>query len=544
MIKVFLVEDEIVVRNGIKKQINWEKEGFEFVGEASDGELAFPMIQQLKPEIIITDIKMPFMDGLQLSKLVKKEMPWVKIIILSGYDEFDYAKEAINIGITDYLLKPIASAELLSAVVRVSNIIYEEQLEKENLELYKVELKENEIVKQHKFFIDLVSKKIPLEELFERSKEFNIDMVARCYNIILFKMFDKKKDSNLYWDESVDIKLEFLNKNEKNTNVVVFDRENEGTAFLVKGQNYEALKVDVEKTIQFIQEYIAELEDKDYFMGVGIEVSRLSELNVCFDNASKAFAYRYIIGMNQVVYCENLDDYHVVPNMGLDIQGLDINKIDKTIVDSFLRTGSKSEAKHFLTDYFYNFGEKNTDSFLFCQYITLNAYFCCISLMEEMGHGFSVVTDKCGELQDIITRHPGIDAIIKYMVGVFEEVLEYRDKNSVNKYSNLLSVAKEYINENYASEDISLNSVAHKVNVSTSHFSTIFSQETGQNFIEYLTEVRMQKAKELLRCSSMKSSEVGYSVGYKDPHYFSFLFKKTQGFTPKEYRSKGKGEAC
>ena len=108
MIKVFLVEDEIIIREGIRYNIDWEKEGLEFVGEASDGELAYPLIQKTKPDILITDIKMPFMDGLELSRLVKQEMPEVKIIILSGYDEFEYAREGIDIGITDYLLKPVS----------------------------------------------------------------------------------------------------------------------------------------------------------------------------------------------------------------------------------------------------------------------------------------------------------------------------------------------------------------------------------------------------------------------------------------------------
>ena len=127
MLKVFLVEDEIVMREGIKKNIQWEKEGFEFVGEASDGELAYPLIQKTRPDILITDIRMPFMDGLELSRLVKQELPDTKIMILSGYDEFEYAKEAINIGITDYLVKPISGAKLLEAVKKVAQIVEEEK---------------------------------------------------------------------------------------------------------------------------------------------------------------------------------------------------------------------------------------------------------------------------------------------------------------------------------------------------------------------------------------------------------------------------------
>ena len=127
MLKIFLVEDEMIMREGIKKNIDWEKENFSFVGDAADGELAYPLIIQKKPDILITDIKMPFMDGLELSRLVKAELPDIKIIVLSGYDEFDYAKEAIDIGIAEYLLKPVTSAKLLETLHRVQKTILEQR---------------------------------------------------------------------------------------------------------------------------------------------------------------------------------------------------------------------------------------------------------------------------------------------------------------------------------------------------------------------------------------------------------------------------------
>ena len=143
MIKVFLVEDEIIIRNGIKNSINWEMHGYDFVGEASDGELALPMILEKKPDILITDIKMPFMDGLELSEQVKKVLPATKIMILSVYNEFDYAKMAIKIGVTDYLLKPISSEKLLDAVNKVAEEIRKEQSEKEQMNQYAREMQEN-----------------------------------------------------------------------------------------------------------------------------------------------------------------------------------------------------------------------------------------------------------------------------------------------------------------------------------------------------------------------------------------------------------------
>lgn len=157
MLKVFLVEDEIVIRNGIKNNIPWEREGFQFVGEASDGELAYPLIKKEKPDILITDIRMPFMDGLELSRIVKKEFPQMKILILSGYNEFDYAKTAIGIGVTDYLLKPITSAKLLEAVKNVRDVIEKEQEMSKMMELYQKEMEENVHLEKHKLWNALVS---------------------------------------------------------------------------------------------------------------------------------------------------------------------------------------------------------------------------------------------------------------------------------------------------------------------------------------------------------------------------------------------------
>ncbi|HEX2926694.1 MAG TPA: response regulator [Ruminiclostridium sp.] len=539
MIKVFLVEDEIIVRNGIKNQINWKEEGLEFVGEASDGELALPMIQQLKPDIIITDIKMPFMDGLQFSKLAKKEIPEIKIIILSGYDEFQYAKEAIKIGVTDYLLKPIAGEELLRAVLGVSNIIYEERHKKEALELAKMELAEKEKITYQQFFSDIVTNKMPVQEMLEKSKDINIDLVAREYNILLCKLFERNNGSSAYWTEAGTRNEEIMDRIRQSRNIICFDRANEGIAILIKGQNQEELVAESQKAINCINEF-SQMNNLDYFIGVGNEVQRLSELYKSFDGASKAFAYQYILERNQAIYCENLTAYRVVRDKKINIKDIDVNKTDSSVITSFLKTGSRNEIRHFLEEYFFNIGENNLKSFLFCQYIILSMYFSCISFVEKLGYAYSDIVDKCGDMLNMNSYDITLKEIIDYFDKVINTVVDYREKNSTKKYSGILNLAKEYIDENYASDDISLNSVASKVHVSTSYFSTIFRQEMGCNFVDYLSGIRMGKAKELLRCSSMKSSEVGYAVGYKDPHYFSFLFRKTQGCTPKEYRMKGK----
>ena len=190
--------DEIIIRNGIKNSINWEMHGYDFVGEASDGELALPMILEKKPDILITDIKMPFMDGLELSEQVKKVLPATKIMILSGYNEFDYAKMAIKIGVTDYLLKPISSEKLLDAVNKVAEEIRKEQSEKEQMNQYAREMQENKESEKFQFFNQVFAGSMPFGECLEQGKQLGIEISAEGYCVILFKiiMIDHPMDYN------------------------------------------------------------------------------------------------------------------------------------------------------------------------------------------------------------------------------------------------------------------------------------------------------------------------------------------------------------
>ena len=225
MLKIFLVEDEMIMREGIKKNIDWEKENFVFVGDAADGELAYPLIMQKKPDILITDIKMPFMDGLELSRLVKAELPDMKIIVLSGYDEFDYAKEAIDIGITEYMLKPVTSAKLLETLHRVEKIILD-QREKETVKSgADVEMK---------FFRKLVSGNMSVSLLLKEGRELGIELAASEYNLLLLQLFlgDDVDESHNRIEE---IKQGFGKLKERYPNIEIADRGREEFWFLLKG---------------------------------------------------------------------------------------------------------------------------------------------------------------------------------------------------------------------------------------------------------------------------------------------------------------------
>lgn len=540
MLKVFLVEDEIVVREGIKNNIKWEQEGLKFVGEASDGELALPMIQNLRPDIIITDIKMPFMDGLELSRLVKKELPKVKIIVLSGYNEFDYAKQAINIGITEYLLKPISPAKLLQAVKEVAKKVEKENEQEEYVKQFKREMLENKKIEKQKFFNDLMFREISMTEMIERAKALDMDLVAQAFNVILFKVMLKDDTSTSYSKEIVRITDSMDELISECDDIYMFDRAAEGWGFLVLDDMAADTRMMQQRVLEPIITEVAQYDNLEYFGGVGKTVQRLRELPESFDQANRAFSYRYMGKSNQIICYEDIGKMNLLLDDTINLNTLDIGKIDRKILVNFLKSGSSEEVKHFIIDYFAGLGEDNINSLLFRQYVAMDMYFGTVAFIEELGYHSKDIIENCGEIRGVAGELITVESTKRYLEQILEKALELRDNIAMKKYGGLIDGAIKYIRDNYAKEDISLNLVASSVNMSPSYFSTIFSQEMGKTFIEYLTNVRMEKAKELLMCTNMKTSEIGFEVGYKEPHYFSYIFKKTQDCSPKEFRMRGK----
>lgn len=540
MLKVFLVEDEIVMREGIKNHVEWEKEGFEFVGEASDGELAYPMIQSLKPDIIITDIKMPFMDGLELSRLVKKEMPDVKIIVLSGYGEFDYAKQAINIGITDYLLKPVSPGKLMEAVKEVRDKILKEREKYAFPGRYGRGIEEYEILERQRFFDELMFNKMSMAQILENGRRLEIDLTAQEYLVILFQVKPAEEKGLVYSEDIVRIAGRVRELFQNAGRSYLFERGTEGWALLLTEDSEEAIEALRDSAVTSLKGITRGYNGIEYFGGVGRTVKRLRELPQSYDSANRAFALRYMGRKNEICSYEQAEMSVLMQEDAIDLNGLDVAGIDRRILENFLKSGSREEIPHFMAEYFAGMGESSMDSMLFRQYIAMDLYFCAAAFLEELGYGSGSAKEYFGDLLSAAPALTETAAVQRYLEEIIEKALELRDGASMKKYAGILENAKRYIRENYDKEEISLNTVAASVNLSPSHFSTIFSQETGETFIEYLTDVRMEKAKELLMCSNKKTAEIAYAVGYKDSHYFSYLFKKTQECTPKEFRMRGK----
>lgn len=539
-IKVFLVEDEMVIRRGIKNSIDWEKEGYIFCGEASDGELAYPMIIKEKPDILITDIRMPFMDGLELCKLVKKELPNIKILILSGYDEFDYAKEAIRLGVTEYLLKPISSGKLLEALNGVSESIRREKEDKDLVRKYMEEMRENTEHEKQKFFEQMIAGNLSMADALETGKKYEMNLSAGMYNLLLFRFTlgkENRKSGELlgeaeYAIEKLTERLEY---------VFEFQRDVEGWAFLLMADNEEQMSERVKELSKDLEEIMKNYSTIAYFGGIGQPVARLRELEESFREAERALAARFTMELNRIISVEDIRMAQNVDTLD-DIEITSFGEIEKTrtMLEKFLNNGAEDEIDEFVDVYINELPEENLKSVLMHQYIIMDAYIVMMSFCEKIEGIEGEMQAQSEELKNSMKTIQTLEEIKNYIRMLLKKIIGVRDTISGRRYSDIIEIAKDQIRKTYMSDEISLNTIAAEVGMSPSYFSSIFSKEMGKTFVEYLTEIRMDRAKELLMCSSMKTSEIGYEVGYKDPHYFSYIFKKTQNCTPKEFRARGK----
>lgn len=531
MLKVFLAEDEFIIREGIKNNIDWQAHGYEFCGEASDGELAFPLIQKTRPDILITDIKMPFVDGLALSRLVKKELPETEIIILSGYEEFDYAKEAIQIGVARYLLKPINGETLLQEIDSVAEIILDKQKEKEIREKYQREMEENSLRDQMNLFQHLVTGDCSMEELLSVADKLDLKIMAPWYSIVLLKIQSMKHDYEEY-SGSIVVVDERIAKLAEPEHVLIFDRALEGRAFLFKADSEDELLAYQKEYLGDVKEVLSGYANLRYFGGIGTPVNRLREIPASFEDASHAFAHRYLVAESCILDSRLLMQEGAAEQEDFRISAVNPEQIDRAKMQEFLRTGDLDEVVYFVDEFFGKLDGGAMKSRIFRQYITMDAYFSIVDFLKGLGLQKDEIEAPDQDSSILQDEKSAMD----YIVRIMDKALVLREKKASSRYEDVVSEVIHYIENNYAQEELSLNLLASHVNFSPNHLSMIFSQQTGQTLIRYLTDYRMNRAKELLRCSSKKSSVISMEVGYKDPHYFSYLFKKTQGMTPTQYR--------
>jgi len=519
MLKVFLVEDESVVREGLRDSIPWEQCGFQFAGEASDGEMALPLVRRIKPDVLITDIKMPFMDGLDFSRLVSRELPNTRIIILSGYDDFNYARQAIELHVDQYLLKPISKASMIEALEQTRRRIEEEREQQQYLQRFTREAREYERYSRRAFFEKLMNGALSVQEIYEQAEKLELELDAEAYNLVLFSLLPQQA-ATAYSEELALLQEELIEYFLRYPDYLLFRCSFLSYAVLIKGAA-DKLPQLTQRCADAIEQRCRARAGVDWYVAIGTPTERLSGLSQCYAQANHVLAYRHLMPRQHVLTAEMV-------RRGEDPSGsydaVDAGMVDPMLLRGFLHKGLDSEVGDFVSEFFGNLGGALA-SMIFRHYLILSVRVNAIAAIRDMG---------CSR-EELIRRLPAAEIDMSaqelehYCAEALHAAIAVRDESSQLQSSDLVDSALHYIDQYYADENISLNAVAKAINISTNYLSAVFSQRMGISFVEYLTQKRMARAKQLLRQSGRRTGEIAVEVGYKDPRYFSFVFKKDPG---------------
>lgn len=519
--KVFFVEDEIITREGIRDHVDWRSSGFEFCGEAADGEIALSLLQAAQPDVLITDIKMPFMDGLQLSKIVRERMPWVKIIILSGHDEFEYAQKAISLGVADYLLKPVTVQMLQTVLQKLCVQLDQERKEKENLKRLQEQIEDNRAMLRERLLFKLVVGSISPAEAVEKGQMLGLDLISRHYLVVVLKLELGDRTEQYDHEEYQQVQQVLTGLAEKNPDVFVLKREWGDNILIMKGSTPEYLEEDRDLLLEEIGQAVAKTR---YRLGIGVGASKERIADIC-----RSF-------IEALVHLQNPMNGQGA-GINQTIERRELLKLDKKVVENYLRCGAKDEFEDFFNAYLRPLSETALRSALIKNYVFVDLILATAKLVDGLGGEIDKVIPEVNSIETILSNVKSVEQLREQAYKIISTGLDYRDSHPDGQHAQLIRQAKEYIEQHYLDPELSLNVVAARANLSASHFSAVFSQETHQTFKEYLTQIRINKAKELLRMTMLRSADIAYQVGYNDPHYFSAVFKKNTGLSPIEFRS-------
>jgi len=538
MYKMIVADDEELVRRGMRSSINWEEHGISIVGEAKDGIEALEKIRELNPDIIITDIRMPKMDGLELIRQAKSEFPEIKIIILSGYEDFNYAQKAIRNGAFDYLVKPIEVESVLEVVKKACLEIDKEANRVKNEQELRRMVMESLPVLRDRFLLGLVNGASKVKNIKEKFDFLNIKIKTENFVVLTIEIDDYKYiSSGLSMEDRLLMAFSVKNIAEELMNeyssAVAFELNEYSIVILSNfnsGQlNYEVNNLmDVCKKIKY---YVNKYLNITVSIGIGGLYKTPDHILLSFQESQRALEYKFILGKNQTIYINDIE-----PDSEKE------NRIsypfDKEMdVISALRIGDVAGVERTVEEFFASVLENFNIDPQEMKRLCLRFVYSVSHVLIEMNLPIDEITDRNISFESEINKCETVEEIRKWSKKFLSTAAEniYELKN--NKNVEFVKKAIEYIKSNYF-KTFTVQDVAKAVYLTPNYLSNIFKQVTGKTVLEYMTEVKLQYARELLRDPDIKASEVSEMVGYKDPKYFSQLFKKHTGFTPSEFRCK------
>ena len=528
MYKLLLVDDEEDVRAAIVKKVDWEALGFEVVGSVNNGEEALELAEQTHIDAVMTDIKMPFMDGLTLCGKLKENYKNTKVVLYSGFDDFELAREAVHLEAEEYLLKPISAKDLEKVFRKIKKNLDREFDERRNIEnLYDFYQKNLPMMREH-LLAGILEGRLSREQAKSMMKSYEMDFEAPYYAVAVLRPEISKGSEQLSLQmlnlSLLNFMKEYLEKYLKSQSLIYLDY----IVVLVQLQEGNEIQEFVYHIGQ-ISKIGARLLDTNIFAGVGQAYSSLEKISFSYEEAKNAFEYHLVIENEaQVIYILDVEPngkINVIPELkGLSDIMHSIKFGNKEDISEAIEALVKEVKKERMSAQQYQlaFIETVTEVMKLIRSYQLN-------ITEILGENYNPSKE--------IHKFRSVDEFAVWMQERCNVIRCMIRKERNDSTKTMTEKAKRYIEEHYAESTLSVEDLCGHLNVSATYFSTIFKKAVGMSFVSYLTQVRLEHAVDLLNNTEDKSYIIAEKVGYTEANYFSYVFKKKYGISPSKYRT-------
>ncbi len=457
-----------------------------------------------------------------------ERLPWTKVVILTGYDDFDYAQRAVKLSVKDFILKPITREELVGVLDRIKRELDEEKDRRENLVRLEQQLRESLPALKERFLERMVGTSIGLGEMAHRMAYFGLNLPGPAYVVLA-------ADADHFGEAAPDADRELLRFALHNIvqeiaareaeSAVFRSREEKAVCILSGGADHrlfdraQALAEEIRRSVETYLRFTVTV-------GIGLPVAGLADIRRAYRSAVAALDYRVLLGTNRVISITDLEGRR---SLSAETTG----DWEKRLVVG-VKTGSPEETGQAVGAIVSQL--KSASPTIEQVYVRIQKLIVSLlNALEESGVGANLYGDGVNPITEVY-RFKTLDEIEFWLKELCGNSIRMLAEQRSDMARNFMVKAETYIRDNFADPDLSLKKVCETVHMSNSYFSAMFKARTGKTFVEYLTGLRVERAKELLATTDLKSYEIAAEVGYADPHYFSVLFKKATGDTPTEYR--------
>jgi two-component system response regulator YesN len=540
--KVLIVDDEMVVRVGIKSIIDWNQNSFELVGEAANGVTALRMIERNPPDVVLTDIKMPEMDGLELIRRIKEAGYPTKIIVLSSYNDFDLVKQAMKLGASDYLLKMKMTKDSLEETLRQTLKQISSEHELAGLEALRDPLSKNLLFLRQNLLRDILIHGEEQENMFNGLKNvLNIRLYAHCMCCMCVKTLQpgpgvKANPSGILNSSMISIIEEIIN--DRFTGHCIDMQDGELCVILSPREEDGEIRTDhLAEQAEILCEMLRKYLSVNVAIGIGTIAGCAGEIRESYACAKAALFLSELDGGKGPAIFKKFARFPCIADF---ISCAGDSHIMRSLRDALSRIAASSELSEMLhmlmaiSETAPKGSQPGYEDFPFAVQI----YIAILRYFRSYGIDLALVLPKSRRTPEQICGISSNREAREWVECMLNDLALYFDMSGNGNYPHAVRVAVQYIKKNYY-KDIPIKEIADLVNLSPSYFGNIFSQYVGTSLVHYITRIRIKNAQELLRETSYRIYEISRMVGFTNSYYFNRIFKKVTGMTPLEFRNSG-----